>query len=165
MRILFWAELFWPYVGGVEVLSADLLRDLQKRGHEFQVVTSHDNLDLSDVDQWEGIPIRRFQFREPVQQRDPAGIMRVRQQVGKLKETFTPDIVHLNYSGPSAFYHLATAGVRPCPWIAARERSSQRHAHHESSKGSRLGNQRLPQSGDHRPAPCSGPQVPLLGGL
>jgi glycogen(starch) synthase len=122
MRILFWAELFWPYVGGVEVLSADLLRELHKRGHEFQVVTAHDNLDLSDVDQWEGIPIRRFRFREPVQQRDPAGIMRVRQQVGKLKESFTPDIVHLNYSGPSAFYHLATTGVRPCPWIAAIHR-------------------------------------------
>jgi glycosyltransferase involved in cell wall biosynthesis len=122
MRILFWAELFWPYVGGVEVLSADLLRELRKRGHEFQVVTSHDNLDLSDVDQWEGIPIQRFRFREPVQQRDPAGIMRVRQQVGRLKETFTPDIVHLNYSGPSAFYHLATAGMRPCPWIAAIHR-------------------------------------------
>lgn len=122
MRILFWAELFWPYVGGVEVLSADLLRELRQRGHELQVVTSHDNLDLADVDQWEGIPVRRFRFREPVQQRDPAGMMRVRQQLSKLKEAFSPDVVHLNYSGPSAFYHLATGGVRRCPWIAAIHR-------------------------------------------
>ena len=122
MRVLFWAELFWPYIGGVEVLSADLLEELLARGHEFQVVTSHDNLDLPDLDHWKGIPIHRLRFREPMQTRDPAAIMRVREQVRKVKQQFRPDIVHLNLSGPSAFYHLATAAVRPYPWIAAIHR-------------------------------------------
>jgi hypothetical protein len=48
MRVLFWSEMFWPYIGGVQVLSSKLLPALQQRGYEFTVVTSHGSLDLPD---------------------------------------------------------------------------------------------------------------------
>lgn len=118
LRILFWTEQFWPYIGGVEVLSSRLILELRARGHEVQVATSHASMDLPDVDQYEGVRIDRFRFREPLEQRDLPAITRIRHRLAELRERFAPDLVHLNFSGPSAYYHLATAGVRPCPWLA-----------------------------------------------
>jgi glycosyltransferase involved in cell wall biosynthesis len=60
MRVLFWSELFWPYIGGVETLSTKLLSALRKRGYEVIVVTSHHYLDLPDGAQYKGIPVYRF---------------------------------------------------------------------------------------------------------
>jgi hypothetical protein len=50
MRILFWSELFWPYIGGIEVLGMKLLGALRQRGHEVAVATSHGSLPLPDED-------------------------------------------------------------------------------------------------------------------
>jgi glycogen(starch) synthase len=117
LRILFWTEQFWPYIGGVEVLSAKLILELRARGHDVEVATSHARMDLPDVDQYEGVRIHRFRFREPLEQKDIAAITRIRHRLAELRERFAPDMVHLNFSGPGAYYHLATAGVRPCPWL------------------------------------------------
>ena len=35
MKVLYWAELFWPYVGGIEVFSTQLIDALQKRGRQI----------------------------------------------------------------------------------------------------------------------------------
>ena len=64
MRVLFWSELFWPYIGGAEVLASKLLPALRNRGYEFIVVTSQDYLGLPDEGQYEGIPIYRLPFRK-----------------------------------------------------------------------------------------------------
>jgi glycogen(starch) synthase len=118
MRVFFWTEMFWPYIGGIEVLSAGLLGKLQARGHHVVVVTSHlDGMDLPDVESHQGIEVHRFRFREPFSRKDPAGIVRVRKQLADLKHSFAPDLVHLHFSGPSAYYHLATAHVQACPCL------------------------------------------------
>ncbi len=31
MRLLFWTELYWPYIGGVEVFSSKLIAALRGR--------------------------------------------------------------------------------------------------------------------------------------
>ena len=46
MRVLFWSEHFWPYMGGAEVWGLRLVLALRDRGYEFFVVTSHDYLCL-----------------------------------------------------------------------------------------------------------------------
>jgi glycosyltransferase involved in cell wall biosynthesis len=117
LRILFWTEQFWPYIGGVEVLSARLIAELRARGHDVQVATSHASMDLPDVDHYQGVRIHRFRFREPLEQRDIPAITRIRHRLAELREQFVPELVHLNFSGPSAYYHLATAAMRPCPWL------------------------------------------------
>jgi glycosyltransferase involved in cell wall biosynthesis len=117
LRILFWAEQFWPYIGGVEVLSSKLILELRARGHDVQVATSHASMDLPDIDLYEGVTIHRFRFREPLEQRDIPAITRIRHRLAELRESFAPELVHLNFTGPSAYYHLATVGVRPCPWL------------------------------------------------
>jgi hypothetical protein len=62
MRILVWQELFWPHLGGVEVLATKLLVALQQRGYEIVVVTRQDSLALPRETTYQGIPIHRYPF-------------------------------------------------------------------------------------------------------
>jgi glycogen synthase len=108
MRVLFWSELFWPYLGGVEVLAASFLTAMQTRGHEFVVVTSHGHLDLPDRDEYAGVPVHRFAFRASLAERDVTRWADVRRRVRALKQAFAPDLVHMYALGPSALFHLQT---------------------------------------------------------
>ena len=47
-RVLFWSELFWPHLGGVEVLGLELVCAMKKRGYDFAVVTSHGPVEAPD---------------------------------------------------------------------------------------------------------------------
>ncbi len=86
MRVLFWPELFWPYIGGIEILSSKLLTSLMERGYEFIVVTSHDYLKLPDEAKFNGIPVYRFPFRTALANSDVVKLIETRQQVHKLKK-------------------------------------------------------------------------------
>jgi glycogen(starch) synthase len=114
MRVLYWADLFLPNIGGVETFSARLLPALQKRGWEFVVVTTHSKLDLPDRSQFNGIPVHRYQFEFAVIKRDLAQIADIRQQVDGLVGSFSPQVIHVNFGCPSAalFFHLHT--TRSC---------------------------------------------------
>jgi len=101
MRVLFWTELFWPYIGGVEVHGTRLLPALRERGYEFIVVTSHDHLDLPDEARYKGIPVYRFPFRAVFATRNVDQLVEVRQRITNLKRTFAADLVHINSVGPS----------------------------------------------------------------
>jgi glycogen(starch) synthase len=117
MRVLYWTELFWPYIGGVEVLAAKLVPALRERGYEVIVVTSHDHLDLPDTGQHRGIPIHRFPFRKALATRDPSQLMEIQKQAVRLKQHFKPDLIHMNYTGPAVYFHLRTAAAYPAPFL------------------------------------------------
>jgi glycogen synthase len=113
MRVLVWSELFWPYIGGPEVLLAKLIPALRDRGHEFVVLTSHDHLDLPDEERYDGIPVRRLPLRSAIANRDLDLLRDVRQQVIDVKRAFAPDLVHVSAIGPSVFFHLRTLEAGP----------------------------------------------------
>jgi len=117
MRILFWSELFWPYGGGVEVLAAKVLPALSKRNYEFIVVTSHDYLDLPDEEEYKGIPVYRFPFREALSSGNFSKLISARQGVVKVKKRFAPDLVHASMIGPSTLFHLQTLEAHPAPFL------------------------------------------------
>jgi glycogen synthase len=117
MRILFWSELFWPYIGGVEVMGTKLLLALKKRNYEFVIVTSNDYLDLPDEAEFNGIPIHRFPFRTALSSGDIVKLVEARQQVYKLKKNFAPELIHINSIGPSALFHLQTLDAHPAPFL------------------------------------------------
>src|SRR6185295_12588173 len=100
MKVLFWSELFWPYIGGAEVFGAKLLQALSKRGNQFAIVTSHDTLDLPDHEVYEGIPVYRFPFRAVASGRALSRFKEVIQGAARVKAAFQPDLVHLNALGP-----------------------------------------------------------------
>src|SRR5215510_15920185 len=115
MRVLFWSELFWPYIGGAEIVATKLILALQERGHEFLVVTRQDFPDLPAQDRYKGIPITRFPFWTTLVNTDhhvADRVMAVRRQVAELKRAFAPDLAHLHGFGPtSAFFHLDTTSA------------------------------------------------------
>ncbi len=112
-RILYWTEVFWPSIGGVEVLSAQLLPAMQERGYEFIIVTSrHDNA-LSDEDEWNGIPLYRFDFQTTLASQNLKGMLTIRKRLADLKHDFKPDLVHIQYADPSVFFHLQTKMAHP----------------------------------------------------
>lgn len=113
MRILFWSGNFWPLIGGAEVLAMRLLPALRERGHEFIVVTSQRPPNSPRKDNYRGIPVYRFPFRENIGDID--GLTEIRQQVAKLKQSFAPDLIHINDIDRHHFFHLITAHAYPAP--------------------------------------------------
>jgi glycogen(starch) synthase len=108
MRILFWSATFWPMIGGVEVLAAQLLPALQERGYEFVVITPKSYSNLPDHTSYHGIPVHRLQFRNSFAQSTLDFVLDTRRQVAKLKQDFAPDLVHINAVSRGDFFHLAT---------------------------------------------------------
>lgn len=123
MRVMYWSEMFWPYIGGVEVLSARLVQSLRNRNYEIIVVTSHGSVNLPDQDQFNDIPIYRFPFLEALAASNLAKLMNVRQRIAKLKQDFKPDLIHINFTGPTVFFHLQTAQAHPAPILLTRHGS------------------------------------------
>lgn len=120
MRILCWADSFWPYIGGLEVFITRLLSALRERGYEIMMVTSHRGLDLPDTALYKEIPICRFPFSTALADANVDQLTEIRQRVGKLKRTFAPQLVHLQMTpvSLSGFFHLNTAHIHPTPLLA-----------------------------------------------
>jgi glycosyltransferase involved in cell wall biosynthesis len=117
MRILFWSGTFWLKIGGVEVLAARFLPALKNRGHEFVVLTEQLNPDLPEVDQFQGIPVYRIPFRFAGLERNIERVAEQRQQIARLKRTFSPDLVHIDFVSAAHYFHLFTANVNPVPTL------------------------------------------------
>lgn len=124
MRILYWTELFWPHIGGVEVLSMQLITALQKRGYEFIVVTSHSGVDLPDEAQSNGIPIYRFHFPKALANRNLKELKAIIRRVATLKQNLKPDLLHINSTQPSIFFHHHTSAACPAPTLFTIHESS-----------------------------------------
>jgi glycogen(starch) synthase len=116
MRILFWSETFWPRIGGVENLAARLLPALRARGHEFMVVTwAH--TEYHHKIQYREIPVYSFPFFSRGSHGGVDVIMEHLRQVAHIKQTFAPDLVHINSYGRSVLFHLMTANAHPAPML------------------------------------------------
>jgi glycogen synthase len=108
LRILYWTQLFRPYIGGVEVLSNKLLPAIKKLGYEFCIVTSHGSLKLPDTDEFDSMPVHRFNFQSSLQNKNVDEIFCNIKRLKNLKEEFKPDVVHINFTDPSIFFHFKT---------------------------------------------------------
>jgi glycogen(starch) synthase len=114
VRVLFWSDLFWPYIGGSEIFAAKLLLALRER-HEFVVVTRQDSPDLPLEDSYSGVPVYRLPFFTALAGSDVGRMIALRRQVAALKRNFAPDLIHIHNFGPSILFHLETNDVSPVP--------------------------------------------------
>lgn len=117
MRILFWCDSFYPLIGGAEVLGAELLRALHKRGFELAVVARRDGAEFAAYERLWDIPVYRFPFVGVLQSRDPAEMLVLNQQLTWLKRTFRPHVVHLFQCSTSGFFDLLTDAAHPAPHL------------------------------------------------
>ncbi|MBN1318244.1 MAG: glycosyltransferase family 4 protein [Anaerolineales bacterium] len=124
MKILYWTPLFYPDVGGIERLSADLIPLLTERGHEFLVIASHGAYDMPDETFYHNTPIYRFRARQTIRNHDLKKIHAIRKKIAELKKTFQPDIVHIHPSDPSAYFHVSTTSAFPSPTLVTMHNSA-----------------------------------------
>ena len=117
MRVLFWAELFWPHIGGAELGALELILALRKRNHEFIVVTRQDDPSELQVDQYEGVLIYRFPFWKAFADRNLRQLQEARKGFAKLKYDFAPDLVHLHGIGPGTLFYLESTKAHPVPLL------------------------------------------------
>jgi glycosyltransferase involved in cell wall biosynthesis len=113
MRILLWSSTFWPHIGGVEVLGANLAGALARRNHEVTVLTRRDVDDLPARSSVDGVAVRRLPFRQAVESRDASAVAALRREVDDLLVDVRPDVVHLYHLGPDLLFHRLTTGSRP----------------------------------------------------
>jgi glycogen(starch) synthase len=116
VRVLFWAELFWPSIGGCEIFAAKLLLALRERGHDFVVVTEH-GPGLAAEDSYKGIPVHRLPFWTAINERNVERMIESRRRITDLKRNFAPDLVHAHSFGPSILFHLETARINSAPLL------------------------------------------------
>ena len=107
MKVLYWSGLFWPHIGGVEVLSLQFIPAMQAKGYEFIVLTSQSNPDLQSNENYNGIPIYRLPFHKGGIH-NLENIKEIKQKVEEVKKDFKPDLVHINSIDISIFFHLLT---------------------------------------------------------
>lgn len=119
MHILYWTQHYWPHIGGVEVLAAQIVPELRRRGFDITVVTSHGNQDLPDEDAHDGVAIHRFPFLQVLHSRDVEALVRCCQRVSDLKRRVRADLVHVNFTDPSVFFHLKTESVERRPLLVS----------------------------------------------
>lgn len=114
-RVLFWNELHWPHVGGIERFSEELFAALGPRGFEFRVVTSA-LPGCPEEEVREGVRIHRLPLRAGLSG-SPADFKRTMETVRRLKEGYRPHLTHLNTNGPSFLYHYLTMKTAPHPTL------------------------------------------------
>lgn len=119
MRVLYWSPVFWPQIGGVEVIAHEFLPAMQARGYEFMVITSRGSLDVPAEGEYRGIAVHRLPLWAAVAERNIDQIIGVQQGIAAVKRRFRPDVVHLNFFAPSLFFYARTAGVAPSPLLIA----------------------------------------------
>jgi glycogen synthase len=118
MRVLYFVECFWPYVGGVEVISAKVLPRLAARGIEISVVTFSDTRGLPEHERYEGLDVHRAGWRRAVWDRDVVEIAATKQRVSSLKREIAPDLVHAVVTGPASFlFHVTTMDAVTAPTL------------------------------------------------
>ena len=117
MKVLFWSEFFWPYIGGSEVFATNLLTGLLHRGHEFLVFATHVDPRLPDKYEFMNIPVHLFPFRKAIEHHDIDQITAICEQISKLKREYNQDLIHMNSTGPIDIFHHLTEKAKPTPFI------------------------------------------------
>ena len=108
MRILYVSHLFLPrYSGGTEVLTFQVAREMQRRGHAVEVLTCEDfrsaSTHVEGFDEpYEGVPVHRLQL-DPALSPDP---VRVQYHFSAVEDYLVPrlrrqrpDLLHVHHFG------------------------------------------------------------------
>jgi len=119
MNILYWTPMYWPDVGGIETIARQMVRSLTKRGHRLCVVASHGKAEQPDRTETDGVPVYRFPFWQASVRQDLRRMLQIRKEVIALKQSFQPDVLHINFSGYTAYFQLSTADAPPVPTLVA----------------------------------------------
>lgn len=117
MRALLWSDYFWPAIGGTEIFALNLVRGLQERGVELEVVaTTAEANDEAGAAGIPGLVVHRLPMRRALAHRALHEIVTIRQTLTQVFARFRPALVHEISLGPGdVFLHAARRqGKPPC---------------------------------------------------
>lgn len=107
MKILFWTDGFWPRLGGIETQNFEFIQEMQKRGHEYRVVSQKDFPSWLDEEIVNGIQINRFDFNSIIKTNNIKILHFIKKYIQTILIQFKPNIIHLNTTvGGSLFAFL-----------------------------------------------------------
>lgn len=118
IRLLYWTEFFWPTIGGVETLAAQVIPVLKKRGYDITVVTTQ-QFEYPEHEVVDETTIHRLPFHEVLRSRDPEAFIRLRRRIASIRDDVGPDLIHTNLYGPSIALHLESNRRAPIPTVVA----------------------------------------------
>ena len=116
MRILHIGKYYPPYAGGMEVFLRDLLKALKKEGLDTAGLVHHHLSGRSSLkEEMEGVRIFRASslgqiLYAPISLSFPLVLK-------KVIRSFRPQLLHLHFPNPSAFWNLAVSEARSVPWV------------------------------------------------
>lgn len=118
MKILYWTEQVTPYIGGVELITDDFLAALTASGHQVTVIARKGEL-TGDGPTVPGtsVPVHYFPFREALVNNRLDRIVSITRRIAALKAQLQPDLIHLNFCGPSPVFHLRTLAAHRAPTL------------------------------------------------
>lgn len=118
MRVMFWSSVYWPHIGGVQVLARHLLPALAARGHEIVVVADQAPPDLAAQEDVDGIRVLRFPLTRGL--RDIDRLTDIRRDLADLRRRFAPDLCHTVALGATDVYQRITQDPeRPTPILVS----------------------------------------------
>ena len=135
MRILFMSPLYLPLMGGLEVVTSQILTELQSRGHEVAVLTSQGGRDDLEAEVVDGILVRRTDTQRAIQQRDGAAILRVQRDTRQFIEEFEPDVLNAHDAPPSFSMYLRFLRGRPRPPVVLTLHNVMREQYADNEHG------------------------------
>lgn len=95
-------------MGGVEIYTKNLADALNREGHSVSIITSLSHPDLPPQENLDGVSVHRLPFFEALSSRNIEKIAEVRANVAAIKARTKPDIVQVNFTDASPFFHLTT---------------------------------------------------------
>ena len=126
LRILLFAEQFWPSIGGVEVLGAKLAQALHANGHRVEVAASHTSFSAPDMDDMDGVPVHRLRLLEAFMTRRMDLFEQSYRRLLRVRQEFRPDIVHAIAVGPTILFHLRAQGRQRIPTLLGVQNGGSR---------------------------------------
>lgn len=102
MRVLYFVDGFWPLIGGLEVISAQLVTGLAARGYEITVVTNREHDWIPEEEMFGAVTVRRLPFFRAIHDRDLELVAASRRGVAEIVRAVRPHLVHASFTGAGA---------------------------------------------------------------
>lgn len=120
-KVLFWTPLYWPDIGGIELMSRRHVLSLLEREYEFIVLTSQGKSKGPEMIRLDDTVIYRFPIIKALKTKDLPLMHEIQKEIVRIKQSFRPDLIHLNFGGPApiSFFHLKSAEAAPAPLLVA----------------------------------------------
>ncbi|MBV9212181.1 MAG: glycosyltransferase family 4 protein [Actinobacteria bacterium] len=119
MRILYLTQSHWPYIGGIETISQELIEGLHGPEFEFCVLTFRDDPALPATDMRGGVPIRRLDVSGAFKSRDAVLLASICREVTTICREWDPDLIHVAFTPPTGFLAFASRLRRIAPLLVS----------------------------------------------